>query len=283
MLSEMNIDNSKILAAIIAVTLLVFPAAIFTTGTLRITLGLLFMVFFPGYTLLSALFPRSGDLGWAERVALSFGISIAVISCIGLILLVVPWGVLFYPSAISLALFIFITAAIAYYRQKNLPKDERISFSFKIRFSRWASLGKPDKALTIFLLLAAMAVLGCFGYAVAIPKQGEKFTEFYILGPQGTADEYPREAVTGEPVYLMMGIINREQQPISYRLEIRVSGNTVCQMTTACIDHNQKLEEVISFTPQISGEKQKVEFILYKNNEEQPYSKEPVHLYLDIH
>jgi len=92
MLSVMNIDNLKILAAIIATTLLVLPAAIFTTGPLRITLGLLFMVFFPGYTLLSALFPRSGDLNWSERVALSFGISIAVISCIGLILLVVPWG-----------------------------------------------------------------------------------------------------------------------------------------------------------------------------------------------
>lgn len=144
-------------------------------------------------------------------------------------------------------------------------------------------MGKLDKALTIFLLLAALAVLGSFGYVVAVPKEGEKFTEFYILGPQGTADEYPREAVTNEPVYLMMGIVNREQQPTSYRVEIKVSGNTVCHVTTACIDHNQKLEEVISFTPRISGEKQKVEFILYRNNEEQPCFTEPLHLYLDIH
>jgi uncharacterized membrane protein len=48
------------------------------------------VLFFPGYTLISALFPRKDSLSGVERLALSFGLSIAVVPLIGLILNYMP-------------------------------------------------------------------------------------------------------------------------------------------------------------------------------------------------
>ncbi len=45
---------------------------------LRVIFGLPFVLFLPGYALIAALFPGKGDLDGIERVALSFGLSIAV-------------------------------------------------------------------------------------------------------------------------------------------------------------------------------------------------------------
>jgi uncharacterized membrane protein len=78
----MNVSNRKILFAIVAVSLILFPLVAFTSGVPRIIFGLCLVLFFPGYTLLSALFPRKGDLGGIERVALNFGLSIAVVPLI---------------------------------------------------------------------------------------------------------------------------------------------------------------------------------------------------------
>lgn len=58
----MTISNQKVLLAIIAATLILFPLVAFTTGVPRIIFGLCLVLFFPGYTLLSALFPKKATL-----------------------------------------------------------------------------------------------------------------------------------------------------------------------------------------------------------------------------
>jgi len=130
----MTISNQKILIAIIVITLLLFPLVAFTDGVLRIVLGLCLILFFPGYTLMSALFPGKGDIGGVERVALSFGLSIAVVPLIGLVLNYMPWGIRLYPILISITVFILVCAVVAWRRQRRLNSDERfqVAFSFKM-------------------------------------------------------------------------------------------------------------------------------------------------------
>jgi len=122
---SIDIDNQKILIVIIVITLLLFPAVAFTSGSLRIGLGLLFVLFFPGYALLSALFPKRDNLDGIERVALSFGLSIAIVPLIGLILNFTPWGIRLYPILISITLFILVASGIAWYRQHKLAPTQR--------------------------------------------------------------------------------------------------------------------------------------------------------------
>ena len=81
------------LLLIVALSIILLPLALVTTGAARIVLGVLFVLFFPGYTLVAALFPARNSIGRIERLALSFGLSIAVVPLIGLGLNYTPWGI----------------------------------------------------------------------------------------------------------------------------------------------------------------------------------------------
>ena len=71
----------NLLILILIIIIIVFPS-----NALRIILGIPFALFFPGYLLIAALFPRKEAMVNLQRVAFSFGMSIAVVPLIGLIL-----------------------------------------------------------------------------------------------------------------------------------------------------------------------------------------------------
>ncbi len=58
--------------------LLIAVIAFFPDSPACIVLGLAFILFFPGYVLICALFTRKEGLDLVERLALSMGLSIAV-------------------------------------------------------------------------------------------------------------------------------------------------------------------------------------------------------------
>jgi len=79
----------------------------------RYVLGSIFVLFLPGYSLIKALFPEK-ELDNIERVALSIGMSLALVPITGLILNYTPWGIRTTPVTLSLLFLttIFATAAI---------------------------------------------------------------------------------------------------------------------------------------------------------------------------
>lgn len=104
--------------------LLITVIAFFPDSPARIILGLSFILFFPGYMLICALFPRKGDLDSVERLALSFGLSIAVTSLIGLTLNYTPFGIRLYSIIFSLFSFILLMSIVAVYRRKIIPSEK---------------------------------------------------------------------------------------------------------------------------------------------------------------
>jgi len=93
---------------------------------LRYVLGLLFVLYLPGSMLLEALDPKSQDLESLERLALSIGLSLAVIPLLGLFLNYTPWGIRLTPITISLATFteaMAVTALIRKYRYYALTRS----------------------------------------------------------------------------------------------------------------------------------------------------------------
>ena len=141
---------------------------------------------------------------------------------------------------------------------------------------------KLDKALSIFLVVAIAIVLGCIAYITATPQKNEEFTEFYILNAEGKAQNYPKQAIVGEPVEIFIGIVNHEHKPTSYRIEIKINGIEAGEVNIDTLTNEEKWERKISFTPQSVGEKQKVDFYLFKDSENAPYLKEPLRLSLDV-
>lgn len=97
---------------------------------IRTILGVLLVLFIPGYSLIAALFPKWGDLDGIERAALSFGLSIAVTPLIGLALNYTPWGIRLDPILVSLTIFTLAMVTIAFLRRRRLPDEEKFFVPF---------------------------------------------------------------------------------------------------------------------------------------------------------
>lgn len=94
------------LTALVAFTMLfVFFVNASPLLYVRYVLGGVFILFLPGFMLISALYPRSGELDGLERLALSIGLSLAIVPLVGLILNYTPWGITLTPIMVSLAIF----------------------------------------------------------------------------------------------------------------------------------------------------------------------------------
>jgi len=261
------------------VIMLIAAIILFPSNGLRIILGLPFLLFFPGYTLMAALFIKKEGIGGIERVALSFGLSLTVVPLIGLILNYAPWGIRLEPILYSVASFIFITSIIAWVRRKRLPEQERFGIEFQLKAPGWGG-SAWDKVLSIILVVAIVGALGSLGYVIATPKVRERFTEFYVLGLEGKAIDYPRELRVGEEGRVIVGIINRERETVSYWVKVRIDGVRDNQTGPLELGHDEEWKEIVSFTPDRVGDTQKVEFLLYKDMESEPYLK--LHLWIDV-
>jgi len=263
------------LVIIIALSLLLVPLVVLATGPLRIVLGLLFVLFFPGYTVVAALFPHKGNLSGIERLALSFGLSIAVVPLMGLVLNYTPWGIGLYPILISLLLFIAVMAAIAWYRRHRLSPEERfqpqLGIHLKLLSRSWACQGRWDRLLGLLVVMAIMGALGALTCVIASPKAEEKFTEFYILGLEGKAEGYPRKIILGEEGRVILGLVNREHETTIYKVEITIDGERAGEIGPITLDHGGKWEQEVSFAPTRAGPDREVEFLLFKGASPEPY------------
>jgi uncharacterized membrane protein len=112
-------------------------------------------------------------------------------------------------------------------------------------------------------------------------------TEFYILGPDGLAENYPREAAVGQPLSLTFGIANQERGRQSYWLEVWAVDpwsdrqELVNRAGPFQLDAGDTLEQPIGWAMPWAGDDQQVIFYLMNYDEpEAPYRQ--LHLWLDV-
>lgn len=134
--------------------------------------------------------------------------------------------------------------------------------------------------LSIILALAILGALGMLGYTLINPGAGERFTEFYILGLDDKAIDYPEELMVGEEGKVKVGIINREQEIATYWVEVAIEGVKSNEVGTVTLGDGEKWEGVVGFVPGRVGDNQKVEFLLYKQGWDGVYQR--LHLWVDV-
>ncbi len=262
------------------VALLIVGIIFFPSNVVRIILGFPFVLFFPGYALLAALFPRKERMSGIERLALSFGLSIAVTALALLILNYTPWGIRQESIIYSLASFIFIISVVAWLRQRRLVEKERFGIEFQLALLGWTG-GTLGKTLSITLVVVILGALTIMSYVIATPKTGQKFTEFYFLGQEGREGSYPGELTVGEEGRVVVGIANNEYKIMNYWVEIRINGVKNNEVEGISLKQGERWENEVSFTPTVAGVKQKIEFLLYEEGETTPLF-EPLRLWLDV-
>ena len=321
-------DLAFVLAMVVATLLATLVPGIDQTP-LRIVIGLPFVLFAPGYALIAALFPERGpapsehddesdanDTGvddeqgidGIERVALSFGTSIAVVPLLGLVLNFTPWGIRLVPILVAVGGFTALAVAVAASRRNELPEAER----FTVPYREWLDAGKAelfapdsrtDAMLNVVLVVSVVLAMGSVGYAVAVPKDGESFSELYLLTEDAdgelVADDYPEELVRGEPATLTVGVGNQENQPVSYttvvllqRVEVENNSTTVLEQDrlrtfSPTLEHNQTWHQQHAIRPTMTGERLRLTYLLYKGNPPASPSVEnayrEVHLWVTVH
>ncbi|WP_440956985.1 DUF1616 domain-containing protein [Methanosarcina sp. Mfa9] len=248
---------------------------------IRVVLGIPMVLFLPGYTLVAALFPGKEDLDWIERVVLSLGLSIAVVPMMGLWLNYTAWGIRLMPIIVSLSVFTLLMCGVAYYRRRNLPGEEVLVLSFRAVALDLKDeiLKKPEttveKILMVLMVFSILASLGTLTYAAVVPKEYEHFTEFYILGPEGMASNYPTEYVLGEDGTVIVGIVNHEYRTVNYAMDTRLDNRSLDlpeNMKYISLAHNESWEETLEITPPFEGTDMKLEFLLFNDTEKEvPY------------
>ena len=127
--------RSGLLWVDLLVLLCILAVLALPSSIIRIILGVPFVLFFPGFALITALYPRRTGLGNIERVALSIALSIAVVPLIGLILNYTPWGIHTNPILLAIAFFTLAMSAIAWWRQARIAEDERFIIHIVLPFA----------------------------------------------------------------------------------------------------------------------------------------------------
>jgi uncharacterized membrane protein len=126
-----------------------------------------------------------------------------------------------------------------------------------------------------------LGVIGTLAYVIVTPKAGEKFTEFYVLGLDGKAGNYPKELIVGEEGKVILGIVNHEQEnDMVYRVEITINSEVNDTIGPLALANEAKWQSEVGFTPHKVGDNQKAEFVLYKQGEDKPYKL--LYLWVDV-
>jgi len=115
------------IATVVVTAIIVFaiPEDFYPWVYIRYVLGTIFVLWLPGYTFIKTLFPTelpvrfstktpNENLDTIERIALSIGMSLALVPIVGLLLNYTPWGIRQTPIVLSLLTLtaIFATAGI---------------------------------------------------------------------------------------------------------------------------------------------------------------------------
>lgn len=274
----------------LAATLLCIYVPVLNGSFLRVLFGIPVVLFVPGYALIAALFPGAKDIDGIERVALSFGLSIAIVPLTGLALNYTPWGIRLDPIVITLAILTISLCLIAQYRRARLAPEERFYIpAEKIRQAVAAEFfprdtSRVDRILSIILLVAIIAAVATTLYVIVVPKEGERFTEFFILGEKQKAADYQTALRAGEYSSLYIGIGNHEYRNITYTVEtylVNMDFNTTTNTSRilamdrigsfpVSLSHNETHILPYSFIPKKS-DYNRIDFLLF--NETVPGSE----------
>ena len=99
----------------------------------------------------------------------------------------------------------------------------------------------------------------------------EPFTEFYILGSKEAPQDYPTELTVGQDGKVIIGIVNREGRPLSYKVDIVLDGEKIAHVDSIRLNDSEEWEHEVYFVPGTVGDGQKLEFELYRVGDTEPY------------
>jgi len=166
----------------------------------------------------------------------------------------------------------------AIWRRAGIPEKDRFIITYGSKIPGWDG-GFLGKFLALLVMVSILGSLGMLGYYIASPTV-EPFTEFYVLDLNGESQNYPTEMSAGDEAEVILVIVNKEQDRISYRIEIIVDGTKYNEAGPILLENNEKWEDLIGFSITKAGNEQKVEFLLFMDGQSEVYRS--IHLWVNV-
>lgn len=235
---------------IVAAVLLVVVEV--TSPLIRAAVGIPLLVFVPGYVTVSLFLPRDTSQeaktgtkaeAWTspriararavsdlERVALSFGLSFALLPMLALVIATTPWG--FTESVVigTLTGFSLAVAILSLVRRLSIPAEERyrVSLGHRLETAR-AVIFETDStvhaAVNVALVVSMLLALTTLGFAFIAPQDGEAYTSLQLLTENESGDfiasGYPETVEPGESIPLVIAVQNQEGQHTNYTVVVQ--------------------------------------------------------------
>jgi uncharacterized membrane protein len=218
--------------------------------------GLPFLLFAPGYVFVMILFPRghtavyeaalgseseetatqervfeTRPISWKERVALSFGTSVALVPLIGLALTPFVVSLSAIPVLLSVSVFVVAGSVAGTLRRNTVPETER----YRVPYGRWFGVlreglhgreGLLDRAIFGFLLLSILTTAGTMGFSLVAPQNGEAYTGLALLTETAdgelVASGYPTDLALGKDQQLVFRVENHEGVETTYTVVVEL-------------------------------------------------------------
>lgn len=272
-------------------------------NVLRAVLGAFFLLFFPGYGLTTAFFPATkekrpstGDLPGAfaaretesaglpflERLAVSFGLSVAIVPIVGWALEVSGFA-FFAPNVVTVCGSIAVVGVVAgVVRRLRVPDSTRyvVPVSALVAYGSAArSQSGWDGVLNVALAAAIVLSAGVVTFALVSPLDGTHYTQVSLVTENDdgslVAADYPQNFTAGESGDLILLVENYEDEPTDYSVVIQlqrvepngdVTATSELGQTSQSLQPGQTWSHRHSVQPDMTGDNLRVTYLVYRGD-----------------
>ena len=312
------LDLLAVVGYVVVAAALLFRPGVYGTP-LAVALGLPLLFFAPGYALVSFLFPgatpddatddlsldsvRQHGLSGSERVALGFGISVALLPVLAI-------GIAFSPLTIDPVVVLLSVSGLAVgfavlgaIRRLLRPADRRFSVPFRAWLGdarRSVSGGSVTKtALNVGLAAAVVLTVAAIGYAVAAPGPSQSFTSVSLLTQNETgelvAEGYPEDFELGGSKPLVVELTNHEGEQTDYSVVVelqrvergsdgsaKVLEDRRLATFTPSVGAGETWRTTHEVTPTMTGENLRLVYLVYEGDPPEDPTTENAYRYVHV-
>lgn len=285
MVNKNSIINNLDILVLAFISVAVLLLGTYTNSIARSTCGIFFIVFIPGYSLISALFPDRYILNNLQRLLLSILSSICIVSLGGLLLSLINQGISSYWTFICNAGLSLIFLFIAGIRRNKLTSEQRYGIIPLIYYFKHLITGE-EKAkplrLVILLLVIFIAAGSIFALNIISVNSGTNDSEeFYILpDDNGSNDNFPRTVKSGKMLAIEVNVVNNRSETMNYILRTLLEGHSITADYEISLIAGEKWKTDIAFTLNKLGDNQKVEYQLLEKDSNKLISS--LYLWIDV-
>ena len=214
---------------------------------LRIIFGVPMLLFFPGYALVSVMWPgkfqpMTGPEGSdttrkgidnMERVVFSIGLSLVLIPIIGLILNYVS-SITLVPILVSLLIITLFCSFLAIYLRKSLSRTERFYVSFILK-----SDASGDGLFPVILVSCIVIIASVLVFMITNPPDNSQYTEFYLLDQNHMLNNLPNNLTVNQTGTVLITIHSHENELVNYTIIAGVENST---LSTTYLEASSQIE-----------------------------------------